>query len=108
MRTTHAVCVLSLIACSSDDSTSASGGGASSEAGAESIANPRTVVGTGTPESCTADAFVAAVAKGGVITFDCGAAIRRTAGIRPACPVTATSRSRRGFTVQNITLKTIR
>lgn len=44
------------------------------EAQAESIANPRTVVGTGTPASCTADAFTAAVAKGGVITFDCGAA----------------------------------
>ena len=26
----------------------------------------------GTPASCTGDAFVAAVAKGGVITFDCG------------------------------------
>ena len=33
---------------------------------------PTTVVGTGTPASCTGDAFVAAVAKGGVITFDCG------------------------------------
>ncbi|MDB4933769.1 MAG: hypothetical protein JWP87_741 [Labilithrix sp.] len=44
------------------------------EAQAESIANPRTVVGTGTAASCTSDAFVAAVAKGGVITFDCGAA----------------------------------
>jgi len=44
------------------------------EAQAESIASPRTVVGTGTPESCTGDAFVASVAKGGVITFECGAA----------------------------------
>ena len=43
------------------------------EAQAESIANPRTAIGNGTPASCTADAFVAAVAKGGVITFDCGA-----------------------------------
>ncbi len=42
------------------------------EAQAESIANPRTVVGTGTPASCTGDAFVAAVALGGVITFNCG------------------------------------
>lgn len=33
---------------------------------------PRTVVGSGTPASCTGAAFVAAVAKGGVITFDCG------------------------------------
>jgi hypothetical protein len=39
---------------------------------AEDVSAPTTVVGTGTPESCTADAFVAAVARGGVITFDCG------------------------------------
>ncbi len=38
----------------------------------EDVSAPRTVVGTGTPTSCTGDAFVAAVAKGGVITFDCG------------------------------------
>jgi hypothetical protein len=44
------------------------------EAQAESIASPTTVVGTGAPASCTADAFVAAVAKGGVITFNCGTA----------------------------------
>jgi hypothetical protein len=30
------------------------------------------VVGNGTPASCTSDAFVAAVARGGVVTFDCG------------------------------------
>jgi hypothetical protein len=30
------------------------------------------VVGDGTPASCTGDRFVAAVALGGVITFDCG------------------------------------
>ncbi len=42
------------------------------EGQAEDVSSPTTVVGTGTPESCTADAFVAAVAKGGVITFDCG------------------------------------
>ena len=34
--------------------------------------NPTTVVGDGTPASCTSDAFVQAVADGGVITFDCG------------------------------------
>lgn len=34
--------------------------------------NPTTVVGQGTPQSCTASAFIAAVAQGGVITFDCG------------------------------------
>jgi hypothetical protein len=42
------------------------------EAQAEDVSTPTTVVGTGTPASCTGDAFVAAVAKGGVITFNCG------------------------------------
>ena len=41
-------------------------------AGLADSSSPRTVVGTGTPESCTGDAFIAAVAAGGVITFDCG------------------------------------
>jgi len=44
------------------------------EAQAESVASPRTVVGNGTAASCTSDAFVAAVAAGGVITFNCGTA----------------------------------
>ena len=44
------------------------------EAQAEDVSTPTTVVGTGTPASCTGDAFVAAVANGGIITFDCGAA----------------------------------
>jgi hypothetical protein len=43
------------------------------EAQAEDVSSPTTVVGTGTAASCTAEAFVAAVAKGGVITFNCGA-----------------------------------
>lgn len=42
------------------------------EAGLADVTNPTTVVGSGTPASCTSDAFVEAVAKGGVITFDCG------------------------------------
>lgn len=42
------------------------------EAGLEDVSSPTTVVGTGTPESCTGDAFIEAVAAGGVITFDCG------------------------------------
>ncbi len=42
------------------------------EAGPEDTSSPDHVVGSGTPESCTADAFVEAVAQGGVITFDCG------------------------------------
>lgn len=37
-----------------------------------SIANPTTVVGSGTPASCTSAAVVAAVANGGVVTFNCG------------------------------------
>lgn len=44
------------------------------EARAEDVSSPTTVIGDGTPASCTGDAFVAAVAKGGVITFDCGPA----------------------------------
>jgi len=43
-----------------------------SEAMAEDVSNPKTVVGTGTAATCTSDAFIAAVAAGGVITFNCG------------------------------------
>lgn len=43
-----------------------------SEAGLEDVSNPTTVVGSGTAESCSADAFVDAVADGGIVTFDCG------------------------------------
>jgi hypothetical protein len=42
------------------------------EAQAEDVSTPTTVVGSGTPASCTGAAFVSAVAKGGVITFACG------------------------------------
>lgn len=42
------------------------------EARPADVSRPRTVVGTGTPASCTGDAVVQAVARGGVITFDCG------------------------------------
>jgi hypothetical protein len=42
------------------------------EGQAEDVSSPTTVIGTGTPDSCTGADFVAAVAKGGVITFDCG------------------------------------
>jgi len=42
------------------------------EAGPEDTSSPNVVVGTGTPDSCTGDAFIDAVAQGGVITFDCG------------------------------------
>jgi hypothetical protein len=40
--------------------------------GLEDTSTPTTVVGDGTPESCTSERFVDAVAQGGVITFDCG------------------------------------
>lgn len=42
------------------------------EAGLEDVSAPRTVVGDGTPASCTSDAVVTAIAAGGVVTFDCG------------------------------------
>jgi hypothetical protein len=38
----------------------------------EDVSAPDHVIGSGTPESCTSDAFIEAVAQGGVITFDCG------------------------------------
>src|SRR4051812_35800472 len=38
------------------------------------VSAPDTVVGTGTPESCTFALLDAAVGRGGVITFDCGSA----------------------------------
>jgi hypothetical protein len=43
-------------------------------AGLEDTAKPDQVIGSGTPASCTSDAVVAAVAAGGVITFNCGSA----------------------------------
>lgn len=42
-------------------------------AGLENVSAPDRVVGTGTAASCTSAAVVAAVAAGGVITFNCGA-----------------------------------
>jgi hypothetical protein len=42
------------------------------EARAADTSTPTTVIGTGSPESCTSRAVVEAVAGGGVITFDCG------------------------------------
>jgi hypothetical protein len=40
---------------------------------AADVSNPTTVVGTGTAAGCTASAVAAAVAGGGVVTFNCGA-----------------------------------
>ncbi|WP_301549419.1 hypothetical protein [Catellatospora citrea] len=42
------------------------------EAKAVDTSRPTRVIGDGTPASCTSKAVVAAVAAGGVITFDCG------------------------------------
>lgn len=41
-------------------------------AGLVDVSFPDHIIGTGTPESCTAEAFIAAVAQGGIIIFDCG------------------------------------
>jgi len=43
-----------------------------SEAWPEDVSSPDHVVGDGTPGSCTPEAFIAAVAQGGTIVFDCG------------------------------------
>ncbi|MBX6355716.1 MAG: hypothetical protein IRZ05_07645 [Micromonosporaceae bacterium] len=42
------------------------------EARAVDTSRPTRVIGNGTPASCTSKAVVAAVAAGGIITFDCG------------------------------------
>ncbi|MBN1185075.1 MAG: hypothetical protein JXB49_22505 [Bacteroidales bacterium] len=42
------------------------------EAGPEDVSNPDHVVGDGTPESCTCEAFVEAIEQGGTIVFNCG------------------------------------
>jgi hypothetical protein len=42
------------------------------EASLEDITNPDIIIGDGTPESCTAQVFIDAVAKGGKIVFNCG------------------------------------
>lgn len=42
------------------------------EAQLEDVSKPDHIIGTGTPESCTAEAFIKAVAKGGTIVFNGG------------------------------------
>lgn len=42
------------------------------EAGPEDVSHPDHTIGNGDPDSCRGDDFIAAVAEGGVITFDCG------------------------------------
>jgi hypothetical protein len=59
------------------------------EAGAEDVSVPDHVVGTGTPASCTAEAFLQAVALGGKITFNGGGAPFTITLDRPARVVNA-------------------
>ncbi len=54
------------------------------EAAPEDVSAPDQVVGNGTPESCNCDAVVEAVAKGGVIVFDCGSEPHTIVMDRPA------------------------
>lgn len=42
------------------------------DAGEEDVSQPDHVIGNGSPQSCTSEAVVAAIAQGGVITFNCG------------------------------------
>lgn len=42
------------------------------EARAADVSSPDHVIGSGAPGSCTAEAFIQAVAQGGIITFNCG------------------------------------
>jgi hypothetical protein len=57
--------------------------------------SPTTVVGTGTPASCTFAALAAAVSQGGIITFDCGSApvtIPVTASLTPPATTSGAAR----------------
>ncbi len=53
-------------------------------AGLEDTSHPDYVVGTGTPESCTPDEFIKAVAHGGKIVFNCGSKPTTITLSRPA------------------------
>lgn len=55
-----------------------------SQAGLEDVSNPDIIIGDGTPESCTCDAVVDAVAQGGKIVFNCGDAPMTIVMDRPA------------------------
>jgi hypothetical protein len=61
------------------------------EAAAVDTSHPTRVIGSGTPESCTSEAVVSAVAAGGVIAFSCGPgpvtiAMKATAKVHNASP----------------------
>ncbi len=55
-----------------NDQAAVDNGEIPAEALAEDVSAPDQVIGNGTPESCTAEAFIAAVARGGTITFNGG------------------------------------
>ena len=63
-----------LVMLASDQATAQTTGGypVPPEAGAVDTSNPDRVIGNGTAQSCTSAAVVAAVAQGGIITFNCG------------------------------------
>ena len=54
------------------------------EAMLEDVSTPTSVVGNGTGDSCTPDAFIAAVAAGGIITFNCGPEAKTITLTKPA------------------------
>jgi hypothetical protein len=91
MGTTRALCVAALLgaACGGASGTAGDGGAPNPVEGppagwadghaqvpaagqAEDVSSPTQIIGDGTPARCTGDAFVAAVAQGGIITFNCG------------------------------------
>jgi hypothetical protein len=64
---------LALAGCSSPASDATLGAAVvPPEARAVDTSGSTNVIGAGSPDSCTSDAVVAAVARGGIITFDCG------------------------------------
>ena len=54
------------------------------EAGPEDVSDPDHIIGDGTPESCTCEAFIEAVAQGGTIIFNCGTEPHTIVMDRPA------------------------
>jgi hypothetical protein len=56
----------------------------------EDVSRPTTVIGDGTPASCTGDAVIQGVASGGIITFNCGANPVTITLVRPAKIVNTT------------------
>lgn len=66
--------LLAIAAVEAYDATSARAAACTAPIALVDTRNPDVVVGTGTPASCTEAALAGALAAGGVITFDCGAA----------------------------------